>query len=463
MIEPRSHSSRFGTAAALVGLLGVAGLLVLLGVGALLHDAPAGVAPSAAESAATPTVVTSEELPAELRHGMVGQGGTLAGALDRLGLAPAERQAVLEKVGEHLDLRRLSPATGLVVALDAEGRIRHVSVRGEADRFVRVTLGDDGAPGAELITLPVTTSTETTGGVVESSVAQALSACAHAAQLTQAFADIFQWDVDLLVDPRPGDTVRLVFEVLRLGEVPHGLPGFGDAADRPGQFLRLGRILAASYEGRLASASAYWVDDGESGGDYYDNEGLPLRKSFLKSPLRYRRISSGFSRSRRHPVTRKVVPHHGVDFAAAPGTPVVATADGRVSAARWDGALGRAVRIRHGSEYVTVYGHLRRFAKGVRSGVEVRQSQVVGYVGSTGRATGPHLHYSVLRYGRPINPLRMENPPVEPLPASLRPRLEESKLKWTPVLAAIRPAGNELQVASGPRGGDAQADVRPGL
>ena len=122
----------------------------------------------------------------------------------------------------------------------------------------------------------------------------------------------------------------------------------------------------------IASATAFWVADPAGRGSYYDAEGRALRKTFLKSPLNFRRISSGFSNARRNPVTRKVVPHHGVDFAAASGTPVVATADGRVTSAGWDGPLGRTVRVRHGSEYTTIYGHLRGFARGIRRGSACR-------------------------------------------------------------------------------------------
>jgi murein DD-endopeptidase MepM/ murein hydrolase activator NlpD len=137
-------------------------------------------------------------------------------------------------------------------------------------------------------------------------------------------------------------------------------------------------------------------------------------------------------------VTRKVVPHHGVDFAAAPGTPVVAAADGRVFEAGWQGALGRAIRVRHGSEYVTVYGHLQGFARGIRAGAEVRQNQVIGFVGSTGRATGPHLHYTLLHRETPVDPLRFRNPPVEPLPADLMPSFERARMAWGPMLGTER-------------------------
>lgn len=380
----------------------------------------------------------------------IGQGGTLAAACERLGLPEETRRQVLETADRHLDLRRLSPRAGVAVRRDESGKPVSLSIRSASERFLRITLPDGPhALRAELLPLTVQTRLETTGGVVSSSVAQALGHTAHSHTLTQAYADIFQWDVDLLIDPRPGDEVKIVYEVQTLGAVPADLPRFGDSAAEQGEFHGLGRILAATYRGSIAEATAYWVEDGVAWGNYYDADGRPLRKSFLRSPLNYRRISSGFSSARRNPVTRKVVPHHGVDFAAAPGTPITATADGRVISVGWDGALGQAVRLRHGSEYVTVYGHMRGFARGIQSGVEVRQGQVIGYVGSTGRATGPHLHYTVLQHGRPINPMKLKNPSVDPLADGMLPRLAESRRRYSPVLEAIR-TQRRVDVATNP-------------
>jgi murein DD-endopeptidase MepM/ murein hydrolase activator NlpD len=314
-----------------------------------------------------------------------------------------------------------------------------LSLRTETERYLRITQlsgASDQPLRSEWVALPILVSEQTESGFVESSVAQALGHARHGTLLTVAFADIFQWDIDLLVEPRPGDRVRIVYEERHWGELPPDLPPYGKRVERSGEQLDPGRILAASYAGRNAEATAFWVEDEEGRGSYYDAQGAPLRKTFLKSPLNYRRISSGFSHGRRHPITRKVVPHHGVDFAAAPGTPVVATADGRVVSAGWDGPLGRAVRIRHGSEYVTVYGHLRSYARGVRRGVQVEQNQVIGYVGSSGRATGPHLHYAMIHGGGSINPMRFQNPPAEPLPVELRPRLVLARQRWSPLIAS---------------------------
>jgi murein DD-endopeptidase MepM/ murein hydrolase activator NlpD len=305
------------------------------------------------------------------------------------------------------------------------------------ESYVRVEIHQDGTLETKPVEVPVRTIVETAGGVVESTVAEALTPYEDGGRLTHAFADIFQWDVDLFVDPRPGDEIRIVYETRRLGRTPSDLPPFGASETVEGEYLGLGRILAASYEGEQARSVAYFVADDGNGGGYYDNEGDSLAKAFLKSPLNYRRISSRFSRARRHPITRKVTPHHGVDFVADRGTPVVAAADGRVESAGWQGNLGKAVRIRHGRGYTTVYGHLGGFSKGVSSGSRVAQNQVIGYVGSTGRATGPHLHYTLLANGRPVDPLTFDNPPTEPLQASMMPLLEEARRNWSPVLYSI--------------------------
>ena len=149
-----------------------------------------------------------------------------------------------------------------------------------------------------------------------------------------------------------------------------------------------------------------------------------MRKAFLKAPLNYTRVSSGFSYSRKHPVTRKVQPHTGVDYAAPKGTPVMTIGDGTVISVKYEGAGGNTVRIRHNSVYTTAYLHLSKYAKGLKAGQRVRQGEVIGYVGSTGRSTGPHLDFRVWKNGSPINPLKMESPPAEPVKEENRKEFE---------------------------------------
>jgi murein DD-endopeptidase MepM/ murein hydrolase activator NlpD len=395
-------------------------ILVVLIVLLARPGGDAGRAQAPDPVAVTPAPPAEPSLTVQ-RH-TLGRGGTLDKLLQDAGLETDQRLSLLEVIGQAIDLRRVPAGAGLSVSRSADGQPVSLAVRTMNDRFVRITASEE-LPGYEEVLIPLEVESSTATGVVEQSVSQTFADLPDAPGLIAAFADIFQWDIDLLVEPRRGDQVRIVYERLSYGELPPDLPPFRGDLARSGDPAGIGRILAATYQGQQASSTAYWVESDDGPGNYFDEDGTPLRKTFLKSPLNYRRISSGFSRARRNPVTRKVVPHHGVDFAAPSGTPVVAAADGRVASAGWSGALGKAIKIRHGSEYVTVYGHLRGYAKGIRAGAQVRQNQVIGYVGATGRATGPHLHYTMMVSGRAVNPMSFKNPPVEPLPDNDRPKL----------------------------------------
>ena len=219
--------------------------------------------------------------------------------------------------------------------------------------------------------------------------------------LAFALADIFAWDIDFLVDLRNGDRYSLLYE----------------QRFRNGVFVGNGRILAAHFDnaGTRYEAYLYQVPGAEAG--YYNRDGRALRREFLKSPLRYTRISSGFSRSRLHPIFKVYRPHLGIDYAAPTGTPVAAVGDGRVVSAGWNKGFGRCVEIRHNGSYSSAYGHLSRFAPGVRQGAAVKQGQIIGYVGCTGWATGPHLDFRFNRDGRPVNPLHLRLPTAEPVPS----------------------------------------------
>ena len=160
---------------------------------------------------------------------------------------------------------------------------------------------------------------------------------------------------------------------------------------------------------------AIMFDQQDGGNLWWNEKGESMRKAFLKAPLKFSRISSGFSYARKHPVTRKVQPHTGVDYAAPKGTPVMTIGDGVITSMKYEGAGGNTIRIRHNSVYSTAYLHLSGYAKGLKVGQRVRQGDVIGYVGSTGRSTGPHLDFRVWKNGTPINPLKMDSPPAEPL------------------------------------------------
>lgn len=225
--------------------------------------------------------------------------------------------------------------------------------------------------------------------------------------LIVGLSDIYAWTVDFFALQK-GDRFRVLYEEKVCdGEVI--------AVDTV-------RYAIFSHAGEDFPMVMYNQQDG--GNVWWNEKGESMRKAFLKAPLNYSRISSGFSYSRRHPVTRKVQPHTGVDYAAPKGTPVMSIGDGVVTSMKYEGAGGNTVRIRHNSVYSTAYLHLSKYGPGLKTGQRVRQGQVIGYVGSTGRSTGPHLDFRVWKNGTPINPLKMESPPAEPIKEENRPSFE---------------------------------------
>jgi murein DD-endopeptidase MepM/ murein hydrolase activator NlpD len=239
-------------------------------------------------------------------------------------------------------------------------------------------------------------------GKIESSLFGAVESAGGRPSLAVGLAEIFRWDVDFLRDLRRGDTFVVIVDEQRVD----------------GEFYRYGTIFAARFinNGKILNAVIFPDTDGRLG--YYDLDGVPLRKMFLRSPLKFSRVTSRFSHSRFHPVLKRRMPHYGVDYGAPVGTPVHATADGTVTLVGRNGGAGHMVRVRHPNGYETNYLHLSRYGRGITRGARVTQGQIVGYVGSTGLSTGPHLDYRVKHNGRWINPLTISSPPVQPLEAS---------------------------------------------
>ena len=217
-------------------------------------------------------------------------------------------------------------------------------------------------------------------------------------ELIISLSDIYAWTVDFF-GLQKGDRFRVLYEE-KLCD---------------GEVVAVDTVRYAVFSHNGEDLPSIMFDQKDGGNIYWNEKGESMRKAFLKAPLNYSRVSSGFSYARKHPVTRKVQPHTGVDYAAPKGTPVMTIGDGVVTSVKYEGAGGNTVRIRHNSVYSTAYLHLSKYAKGLKAGQRVRQGEVIGYVGSTGRSTGPHLDFRVWKNGTPINPLKMESPPAEPL------------------------------------------------
>jgi murein DD-endopeptidase MepM/ murein hydrolase activator NlpD len=336
------------------------------------------------------------------------RGDTLVRALQREGIpAKVGHDIASALADEGVNLRKLRPRHGLAVEWTLDGQPRKLRYEPSPWLGYAVLSTEDGWKVERAETRP-DVRVEAVQGEVQTSLFEAVEKTGESAQLVLDLADIFSSDFDFTADTRTGDRFRLLVEKRY-------------AADT---FVDYGRILVAQYhsDGRVLTGVGV-----ETRGryTYYDAAGLSLRKSFLKSPLPFSRITSGFTYARPHPILGGTRPHLAIDYGAPVGTPVWAVADGVVTRAGWYGGNGISVTLRHRSGYSTMYNHLSRLGKGVRRGARVTQKQVIGHVGSTGLSTGPHLDYRIAKNGHFVNPLSEKFIPGDPIPAAQRAAFKE--------------------------------------
>lgn len=328
-------------------------------------------------------------------------GDTLAAMFSRHGLGPSTVHHVVYLDERTARLRDLQPGEEMQLALDGEGALSALRFELNEAQLVEVVAGEDGLE-SRVIDRPIETRVVRASGVIHDSLYLAAQKAGLSDPLIMKLARIFAWDIDFVYDIRAGDRFFLVYEELY----------------REGEKLRDGNILAATFVNRGETLSAVRYDTGEGFAEYYTPEGRNMRKEFLRTPVDFRRISSRFDPNRLHPSLGYRRPHRGVDYAADRGTPIIATGNGRVQRANWYGGYGNCVIVEHAGRYSTLYAHMSKFARGVRSGERVKQGQIIGYVGMTGTATGPHLHYEFRVDGTHKDPLKVDFPAAEPLPES---------------------------------------------
>jgi murein DD-endopeptidase MepM/ murein hydrolase activator NlpD len=337
---------------------------------------------------------------------LVAPGESFASILRQRGLSSAEVQAWEQAAASVYDLGDIQPRHAFLFTF-AAGQGGLSGCEYEIDKYALLSMRLlHGQIQARLKAMPRLAAVRGVAGRVEASLSTSAKLAGIPARMVSELADVFGWDVDLQSDVRPGDQFRLVYAELRDDE--------GGA--RPGD------ILAAEITsgGRTLTAIRLENERGES--EYYDPDGRALGRRFLKYPLDFSVITSQFSDSRLHPVLKRRAPHLGVDFAAPRGTPVRAVASGVVTFAGYSGGYGNQVAIDHQAPYGSSYSHLQRIARGVRSGAEVRKGQVIGYVGRSGLATGPHLHFMLFRDGVYVDPLTVKLPADEELSGARRAR-----------------------------------------
>jgi murein DD-endopeptidase MepM/ murein hydrolase activator NlpD len=341
-----------------------------------------------------------EPVPAKLTEKpvTVKKGDTLSKIFSKLDLDQRQLFKVMESGKDTKYLKRMMPGQHLTFTIADNNELHELTYKINRTESLHVT--NDGSKfNTQLVTKELEKRITQSTGTISSSLFLAGQEAGLSDELIMELANVFAWDVDFALDIRKDDHFSMVYEELYLD----------------GKKVGTGNILAADFsnQGKTYRALRYTTPDGRT--DYFTPEGRSMRKAFLRSPVDFRRISSRFTGQRYHPVLGKKRPHRGVDYAAATGTPIKAAGDGKVSFKGRKGGYGRAVIIQHGTQYSTLYAHMSSYARGIRNGKSVKQGQTIGYVGKSGLATGPHLHYEFRLNGAHRNPLTVKLPNAEPL------------------------------------------------
>lgn len=345
------------------------------------------------------------------------RGQTMGAVFSSLGL-PANQLAVLLEESKHASaLTRIRPGQQFDFRIDEEGRLE--ALRFAVSEEDLVTLAIEGDQVSEAIEdRPLQRRIAVASGKVRHSLFGAADDAGLSDAGVMQMVDIFGYDIDFARDLRRGDSFAVLYERIY----------------QNGEYVRDGIVLGATFvnDGKRHVALRHQLADGSV--DYFDQDGRSLRKAFLRTPVEFSRISSGFSMGRMHPVLGRMRAHRGVDYAAPTGTPIRAAGKGRVKFRGWQSGYGNVVILEHGGKYTTLYGHMSRFANGLATGDRVQQGEVIGYVGMTGLATGPHLHYEFRVHGAHRDPLTVELPKSEPLAGS---ELRTFRVNAEPVLAQL--------------------------
>jgi murein DD-endopeptidase MepM/ murein hydrolase activator NlpD len=348
------------------------------------------------ESTADISLPQKEVQPPEPQYqiieGEVKERSTFSKSLTRNGIPQVWVEKIVTALNPFVNFKKMKGGTFRFVA-DEKGEMVKFILEVSPIEIYEIEQGPQGYVAWKK-NVPLETYLVKVDGVIRSSLFEAMEAAGERDQLLLSFAEILAAEIDFYKDVKEGDRFQIAVEKVY----------------KENEFIRYGPIHAVVYQ---RGEKVIWGIRYQS--DFYNEKGMALKKAFLKSPLRFTRISSRFSRARKHPILGGVLPHYGVDYAAPSGTPVWAVADGSVVSSGWGGGFGKQVILRHPNGYMTYYGHLSGYGPGIRKGVRVSQKQVIGYVGSTGLSTGPHLDYRMAKDGRFRNPLCESFPSGNPI------------------------------------------------
>ena len=331
----------------------------------------------------------------------VESGDTLMDLLLEAGIGRTEAHNAVSALSDVFSPRDLMPGQEITLQLnlletvhqdEVEVELAGISLQPSVERDVMVERNDGGEFLATVVERPLTTETALASARIDSSLYQAGQDSAVPLSILSEVIKAFAYDVDFEREIHPGDSFEIIYERLE---------------DDQGRLARTGNILFASLTRGDQTLEIYWFEPKGGSGEFYTAKGESVRKDLLRTPLDVVRVTSGYG-MRKHPILGYSKMHKGVDFAAATGTPILASGSGVVEFAGKKGGYGNFIKVRHNGQYQTAYAHLSRFAKGLSKGDKVKQGQVIGYVGSTGRATGPHLHYEVIVGGKNMNPMKLK-------------------------------------------------------
>lgn len=410
-----------------LGLIALGLVLILVG---LTLPKPAEQPPTADLPVSLPepaqAVVSSDTAPAEEvdtaadhwdRH-TVRQGDNLGALLSRAGLTPGDVHELVTVDERTAQLVRIFPGDEIALQIRDDGRLHAVRYTLNETDTLYVTRNGDAQLETHIQTTPLEVQIEEAAGTITSSLYNAGIQAGLEDRTIMELAGVFGWDIDFALDLREGDRFVVIYETLH----------------RDGKKLRSGNILAAEFINRGSRFRALRFTREEGQTEYYAPDGRSMRKAFLRTPTDFTRVSSDFNPNRLHPVLGTRRPHMGTDYAAPPGTPIWAAGDGRIIHRGPKGGYGNTVILQHGARHTTLYAHMRGFASGQSVGDRVRQGQVIGYVGSTGLATGPHLHYEFRVDGVHRNPRTVDLPEAEPIADQYRNQFERTT---QPLLARL--------------------------
>lgn len=355
------------------------------------------------------------ELPVEpqfdIETQFIGEDDTFATVLENLGIGYSQMLDILEAASSTYDFTSVRVGQPLRLFKNSENELVKIEYEIDSDDYVIVEFKVDGYE-VEKKEIEYEVQIVRQGATIENSMYLDGLEAQVPEEIIMEFAEVFAWTIDFAVQVQKGDNFEVLYE----------------KRSRDGQDAGTGNILAGKFINKGKEYSAYLFENLDGEQAYFSGEGESMIKQFLRAPLEFRRITSGYTYARFDPINGAKTPHLAIDYAAALGTPIMAVGDGTVTFAGWNSqGYGNYVSIRHNDVYSTGYAHMSSFAKGIRSGAGVKQGQIIGYVGSTGWSTGPHLHYEIKKYGKLVNPLEIELPPGDPVPEEKREQFEKTK------------------------------------